>query len=137
MFLHYLESDTEKHAFVRLYTRMMHASGGVTADEASLGQWLLDELGIGHHTSLLERPRDHELSDVAKNVSTASARRASLLELMLLAYSDDELKPEEEQLLERLAEMWSMSGERFEQMKSWTLRFLAVSRESRQLLEAE
>ncbi len=78
---------------------------------------------------------DFDLEETLKNVTDKLAQKIMLLEIMALVYSDNVLHHEEEKVIDKMIEIFSLNSNIAKLYQEWTKNILAVTKQGELLLE--
>ena len=132
MFLNLL-NDRQKQSFLALATKVVMADGGVVPEENVTLNVRVAEMGGD-----IKAPPDEIYG--APNVAvfdTDQARSIVLMELLVIAYSDDEFHMDEKPIISELAEAFNVSAGRLQLFEEWARRQAPLSVEGWALIEAD
>lgn len=121
MYLVGLES-TEKPAFYALAKHLAKADEGVLSEERDVLDLFKQELG------LQDEPAEISVEDACREFASTASQRIALLELLLLAYSDGDIGPNEKKLLDRVAVAFGMAQTQFANAQVWAQGMNALNR---------
>lgn len=113
---------TERPAFYALAKHMAEADDGILAEEQELLDLFKKELG------LQGEPSDMSVEAACHAFLSPEAKRLALLELLLLAYSDGQIGPNETVLLERVAKIFGIGHEQLVTAQVWAQGMNALNR---------
>jgi len=132
MFLQQLTAR-QKSSFLALVTRVMLADGEVAPEEDVVLLRLKKDLGEG-----VVAPAE-EIFGVTNSAifETRRLRRITYLELMVLAYSDDKIHPDESTVLTEIARAFEFDAPTVEKLSNWAARFVGSMPADQNLLKAE
>ena len=114
MFLDELNSD-QKNSFLALVTRVVLADGDVAPEEDALLGTLKEELGDG-----VVAPAEEMFGGT--NASAFPSRRSRaivVLELLVVAYSDDKFHPDESMVLDEICKAFEIDSDVRGEMEKW------------------
>ena len=125
MFLHRL-SPEQQRAFIGIAKNFVAVDAIVEVVEAQALHRMETEAGVVD--------ADVEpLPATAENLAifdTAEARAVVLLELIGLAYGDDDVHPRENAVIREVASAFGVTNERLIQMEGWVIRYQALMNEA-------
>lgn len=128
MFLHYL-GEREREAFLCLARDFVEVDGAYTQDEMKMMESFAREMGLGAES--IPKAPDASRRDVLFGTFTSRpARSAVLLELLALAYADQNFCEKERSFLELGAKIFGMEEEELRLMEDWVVRQLALYNEA-------
>ena len=114
MFLNLL-TDAQKASFLALATKVTMADGGVVESESTTIDIRRFEMGGD-----ISAPPEEIFGEPNFTVfDTRQAQCIALMELYVIAYSDDKFHPDERPILEQLVEAWGFSAEETAAMEQW------------------
>lgn len=120
----------EQLPFLSVAFRLL-AVDGVTEDETAALSILTAQSSIGPAWS---PDTSTPIADLLSAIKTPMSRRASMMELLGLAYADATFGPEERAFIKQAAELMSLSVTETAQMENWVVRQLNLAREAELLL---
>lgn len=124
MFLNLL-NDRQKQSFLALATKIVMADGGVVPEENVTLKVRVAEMGGG-----VVAPPEEIYGDANVTVfDTHQARLIVILELMVIAYSDDEFHADERPIIDDLATSFGISREDINVFENWAKRQAPLSYE--------
>jgi hypothetical protein len=132
MFLGFLR-DNQKIPFLTLSHKLLDSDGAgkVAQSELELLEAMKNELQV--HVDVASLNGDEkELSQAFKD---HRERHAAMLELIGLAFVDNEFAEAEKNFLLCLSKKWAISESRFSDMVNWVRRQLDLVREAKRFLE--
>lgn len=122
-------SDHQQKAFFTLLHEMVLADDKLVQEEKTARTLLKRESGLDS----LPNPESMTLSEAANEFDDQRDQIAVLLELLLIAYVDDEYHPEQQDLIQNLTDQFDITTEKLEVLKNWALRQGALVREAEKL----
>ena len=133
MFLAQLNAN-QKQAFLSIAIQLITADGVLDATEQVLFDTMCTEMRIA--TTLNEIAPEIDFAALPHVFETQTLRHQILLEVLSLAYADNEFQEEEQVLVQKLAEVFSISAEKVTALEAWLKRYLAACQEIQQLCAA-
>ncbi|MCB9641133.1 MAG: hypothetical protein H6727_19705 [Myxococcales bacterium] len=128
MFLHYL-NEREREAFLLLARDFVEVDGAYTQDEMNMMESFARELGVATK-EIPSRPDPSERESLFRIFSSRTARSTVLLELLALAYADQNFCEKERSFLEAGAKIFDLEEEELRLMEDWVVRQLALYNEA-------
>ena len=120
----------ERRPFLSVAYRLL-AVDGVTEDELAALSMLTTQAGIGQEWS---PDTTTPLDDLLSVIKSPMARRATMMELIGLAYADLTFGPEERAFIKHAADLMALSVTETAQMENWVLQQLNLARQAELLL---
>lgn len=125
MFLNWL-SERQKQSFLALATKVVMADGGVVAEENVTLQVRVREMGGD-----IKAPPDEIFGEINFSVfDTRQVQTIVVLELMVIAYSDEEFHQDERPIIDQLATEFGFSAEEMKKFEDWACRQAPLSFEA-------
>jgi hypothetical protein len=128
-----LLTDRQKQSFLALATKVVMADGGVVPEENVTLDVRKAEMGGN-----IMAPPEEIFGEANFSVfDTPQARRIVVMELLVLAYSDDEYHVTERPIIEEFAVEFGFSKEEVEKFEDWARRQSPLSVEGWGMVSAE
>lgn len=121
MYLAGLE-DPEKAAFYALAKHLAEADDGVLSEEKEVLELFKKELG------LQDEPAEIAVEAACNKFTSAPSKRIALLELLLLAYSDGDVGPNEKVFLARVGAAFGIEKAQLSSAQVWAQGMNALNR---------
>lgn len=128
MFLHHL-NDRQASVFLFLAERVVAADGKIKYQELAKVSSFLRQL----NPDIM--PTECPLEEAGAVFDSKLSKISALLELISLAFSDDDYAPSEDNLIDRLGCSFDISPEAMAKMKDWCARQMVLTREAEALLK--
>ncbi|MCU6707247.1 TerB family tellurite resistance protein [Paenibacillus sp. J5C_2022] len=119
MFLHFLEQQVHKLAFLEIAHLAAKADGNVNWKERGKLRSYIEEMGLLDVDIDLSNPRS--LAEIASAVQDKSVQKIFLIEILMLLYTDGDYNDEEKEIVTDLKDLFGFSDETYESMREWVI----------------
>jgi len=120
-------NDHQKQAFLTLANAIIHADKRLTPQEEAMLASMRCEMSFPADTPVPATDMEAAIAAFDRRPS----RIAAMLELTGLCLADNDVAPEEENLLARIGNAFGLSDDELLGQRDWVLRQLALSQEAR------
>jgi len=121
MFLANLEEE-QKKSFLILAQAMVWADGVLQEEEISMMNQYQQEMGLPISTEIRQEPTEQALETFQH--TTVSVKKQILIELMALAYSDNEYADEEQLLIKKIAAALELDADFLSKCEEYVVKLL-------------
>lgn len=132
MFLYELNL-IEKAAFLQLAKELVVIDDGVI-DENEMNMLMIManemQISVSENLSL-----DFNLQQLAKSFKDKKAQKICLIELIALAFANDDYHPEQNSLIKALMNEFSIQIEEIDEMEQWVEKMIVLHRHGQTLIE--
>lgn len=103
---------------------------GISNEEEYLLKSFMVEMG------LVEEPAGISLESAIANITSPSSRRIVLLELMLIAFIDDDYSHEEKLLIDSILEKFGLPASEIDRASNWAMSFSSLLKTGNRFIES-
>ncbi|EFM10808.1 hypothetical protein PaecuDRAFT_2055 [Paenibacillus curdlanolyticus YK9] len=118
MFLHFLQQNEHKKAFLELANIVANADGFVNLKERGGLRMIAAELGLPAAAAATSR----SLRDILGCVQDEHVQHIFIVETLLLCYADGDYNDDEKELIMEMKRLFGISEEKYEAIKDWVIR---------------
>ncbi|PWW05039.1 hypothetical protein DFQ01_10522 [Paenibacillus cellulosilyticus] len=129
MFLHFLQQNEYKKAFLELAHIVVNADGHVNLKEKGGLRMIAAELDLPVAVAT-----SRSLSDILACVQDERVQHIFMVETLLLCYADGDYNDDEKDVIMEMKRMFDISDEKYEAFKDWVVRMDKLKIEGVQLI---
>ncbi|WP_337101307.1 tellurite resistance TerB family protein [Paenibacillus sp. YIM B09110] len=120
MFLHFLQTNEHKEAFLELAHVVANADGFVNRREKEYLRTYLGEMDM--HSNKLQSIKARPLADIIGGLKDEPIKNIFFAEILLLIFADGDYNDEEKQIVRDMQQLFGFSDETYESFKNWVIR---------------
>lgn len=124
MYLHFLQTNQQKEAFIELAHRFANIDGNINKKEHNLLRNYLFELDMIPSDVVFASERD--LEDIVSDITDESIRTIFLIELLMLVNTDGDYNDEERHVALQLQQLFDISDDKLKACMAWIKRYDAL-----------
>lgn len=132
MFLHFLETDTYKTAFLELAYIAAKADGFVTRNEEGALRSFMAEMSMSEEDLAFGSRRSVE--EILNGIDDSRVKRIYFLEILMLVYSDGNFNDDEKEIVTDMKRLIGVSDDAYAAYKHWVERLGKLKVEGLQLI---
>ncbi|WP_239615051.1 TerB family tellurite resistance protein [Cohnella mopanensis] len=123
MFLHFIQAQEHKDAFLELAQIVAKADGYVSGNEARYLRAFRIEMGMEEEAKQVTPfPSKRELSDIIGGIQDEQIKNVIFAEIFLLVFADGDYSDDEKQIVMEMKRLFGYSEEVYEKFKNWVIR---------------
>jgi len=130
MFLSILDQD-EKLAFFKLATNMAAVDETIAKEEVKILNQIKDELNL-NNSSFSNELKKEDISSLCKKIKTNNSKKAAIIELLGLAYADNEFAPEEREFILEISKCFNISEKELSKYIEWVVKLVELINQSKE-----
>lgn len=135
MFLHFLQSQEHKEAFLELARVVAKADGYVSGNEARNLRAFKIEMGMEEDAKQVTPfPSKRELSEIIGDIREEQIKNVFFAEILLLVFADGDYSDDEKEIVLEMKRLFGYSEEIYEKFKDWVIRQDQVKIEGMKLI---
>ncbi|MDQ0057911.1 tellurite resistance TerB family protein [Paenibacillus harenae] len=120
MFLHFLQTQEHKEAFLELAHVVANADGFVNRREKEYLRTYLSEMDMQPYK--LQTIKARPLADIIGDLKDEPTKNIFFAEILLLIFADGDYNDEEKQIVRDMQKLFGFSDETYEVFKDWVIR---------------